>query len=150
MATEECEERSNPTVKEEEDEDDPPLLSARALEALKEFLDEQKQRFSHGEEEEEEEKEAVSLVSEDWRLSQFWYDRETAETVATELKNLSVSTSSPVACIACPTLYAYLKVASFFFHKLLLQFSCFGFYRGAFGCTCHNEKLGFLCFGDID
>ncbi|RWR85435.1 DNA methylase [Cinnamomum micranthum f. kanehirae] len=107
MATAESTERSNPTVEEEEEEDDdPPLLSSRALEALKEFLNEQKQRSSHGEEEEEE---AVSLVSEDWRLSQFWYDRETAETVATELKNLSISTSSPVACVACPTLYAYLK-----------------------------------------
>lgn len=125
MATAESEERSNPTVEEEEESvDDPPLLSSRALEALSEFLNEQKQRPSHGEEEEEE---AVSLVSEDWRLSQFWYDRETAETVATELKNLSISISSPVACVACPTLYAYLKVASFYLCKLFSSFFSFCF-----------------------
>ncbi|KAK6152206.1 hypothetical protein DH2020_014841 [Rehmannia glutinosa] len=50
------------------------------------------------------------LVAEDWRLSQFWYDRQTAETIAAEVATLCETLSSPrVSCIACPTLYAYLK-----------------------------------------
>ncbi|RYR15673.1 hypothetical protein Ahy_B04g072576 [Arachis hypogaea] len=50
------------------------------------------------------------MVSEEWRLSQFWYSVETAKTVAKEvLKLCNGSVISPVACIACPTLYAYLK-----------------------------------------
>lgn len=91
-----------------EDDDDAPALSAHALAALQEFITEQRERVENGEEGE------VALVSEDWRLSQFWYDRHTAETLVEEIRFLSTSfTGSPlpsVACIACPTLYAYLKV----------------------------------------
>ncbi|KAF3323509.1 protein-lysine N-methyltransferase N6AMT2 [Carex littledalei] len=90
-----------------EDDDDAPALSAHALAALQEFITEQRERVENGEEGE------VALVSEDWRLSQFWYDRHTAETLVEEIRFLSASsTGSPlpsVACIACPTLYAYLK-----------------------------------------
>lgn len=93
----------------EDDDEDPPMLSAHALAALQEFLSEQNQ--SPAAQGGEELKEEVALVSEDWRLSQFWYDRETAETVANEVLSLcSGSASRRVACIACPTLYAYLKV----------------------------------------
>lgn len=96
------------------DDDDQPTLSSHALAALKEFLAEQNQfaddsRSNHeiggGEAAPE-----VTLVTEDWRLSQFWYEPETARTVAQEV--LTVCSKSPnfrVACIACPTLYAYLK-----------------------------------------
>ncbi|KAJ3673235.1 hypothetical protein LUZ60_006609 [Juncus effusus] len=87
------------------DDDDAPALSAHALAALSEFMREQNER---GDSEEE-----VALVKEDWRLSQFWYDRETAETLVEEVRRL-VQAEPPappvsVACIACPTLYAYLK-----------------------------------------
>ncbi|KAL6988674.1 hypothetical protein U1Q18_014430 [Sarracenia purpurea var. burkii] len=98
----------------EGDDDDPPMLSAQALEALKEFLADQNRGFvaedgaaggcANSSEEE------VALLAEDWRLSQFWYDRDTAETVAKEVLSLCESFESPsVACIACPTLYAYIK-----------------------------------------
>ncbi|KAL7198008.1 hypothetical protein ACSBR2_020516 [Camellia fascicularis] len=90
---------------EDEDEDGPPMLSAEALEALKDFLSDHNRNG-----EEEEKQEEVALLAEDWRLSQFWYDRHTAETVAKEVLSLCDSLQSPsVACIACPTLYAYLK-----------------------------------------
>ncbi|PKI42923.1 EEF1A lysine methyltransferase 1 [Punica granatum] len=94
----------------EDEDDDPPVLSSHALAALQEFLSEQNQSPAPQTAEEEAE-EDVALVSEDWRLSQFWYDRETAETVANEVLSLCVASGSPrrVACIACPTLYAYLK-----------------------------------------
>ncbi|KAH6797503.1 nucleic acid binding / methyltransferase [Perilla frutescens var. hirtella] len=88
----------------EDDEDDVPMLSSHTLEALKEFLAEQNQAA------ESEDAEEVSLVTEDWRLSQFWYDRQTAEAIVAEVSTLCETLSSPrVSCIACPTLYAYLK-----------------------------------------
>ncbi|KAK1401989.1 hypothetical protein POM88_001594 [Heracleum sosnowskyi] len=37
----------------------------------------------------------VALVTEDWRLNQFWYDRETTETVAKEVHALCSSIESP-------------------------------------------------------
>ena len=105
-------ERTNPnTHQAEEEDDDPPMLSPQAIEALRELLAEQNRTIdtdsgttavSGGD---------VALVTEDWRLSQFWYDRETAETVAKEVHALCSSIDSPsVACLACPTLYVYLKV----------------------------------------
>ncbi|XP_043703208.1 EEF1A lysine methyltransferase 1 [Telopea speciosissima] len=91
----------------EEDDDDPPMLSSQALEALKEFMNERQQSNVDGSVETESSE--VALVAEDWRLSQFWYDRETAAAVAEEVGHLSITKASSIACIACPTLYAYLK-----------------------------------------
>ncbi|CAK8571255.1 unnamed protein product [Lathyrus sativus] len=84
------------------EDDDTPALSSYALAALQEFLSEEQNHSDAGDSE-------VSLVSEDWRLSQFWYDAETAKTVAEEVIALCNGGDSCVACIACPTLYAYLK-----------------------------------------
>ncbi|KAJ4790813.1 Protein-lysine N-methyltransferase [Rhynchospora pubera] len=94
----------------EEDDDDVPALSAQTLAALREFIAEQRDREKEGTGEEGE----VALVTEDWRLSQFWYDRNTAETLVEEIRFLSDCSQPPspspsVACISCPTLYAYLK-----------------------------------------
>ncbi|KZV36430.1 N(6)-adenine-specific DNA methyltransferase 2 [Dorcoceras hygrometricum] len=90
----------------EDDDNDTPMLSSQALEALKVFLSEQNREIKSGEDAAEE----VALVAEDWRLSQFWYDHSTAETIATEVLTICQNLPSPsVACIACPTLYAYLK-----------------------------------------
>lgn len=94
-------------------DDDTPTLSSHTLEALKEFLAEQSRAQTEAPSATAAEDD-VALVSEDWRLSQFWYNRETAETVANEVLNLCRLIDSPaVACIACPTLYAYLKVRYF-------------------------------------
>ncbi|CAA7403956.1 unnamed protein product [Spirodela intermedia] len=98
-----------------EEDDSRPLLSARALEALTEFLAEQ-QRLQQetgvptGGDDAEGDC-AVELVSEDWRLSQFWYDPDTARTVAEEIMVLCAAAGSSclVGCIACPTIYTYLK-----------------------------------------
>ncbi|XVE75800.1 hypothetical protein DITRI_Ditri12bG0121300 [Diplodiscus trichospermus] len=99
------------------DDDDPPVLSSHALAALKEFLQEQSQALANHETLEtggaggNGAESEVALVTEDWGLSQFWYDPETARTVAQEVLSLSTCSDSDykVACIACPTLYAYLK-----------------------------------------
>ncbi|KAG9134673.1 hypothetical protein Leryth_001005 [Lithospermum erythrorhizon] len=86
-------------------DDDPPMLSSHAMEALKEFLMEQDRGADVAAAEEE-----VELVKEDWNLSQFWYDKATAETIANEVLGLCCTFESPsIACIACPTLFAYLK-----------------------------------------
>lgn len=93
-----------------DEDDDAPVLSSHALAALKEFLSE---RQSHSVADSDAVDSEVALVSEDWRLSQFWYSGETAETVAEEVLTLCDGVvDSRVACIACPTLYAYLKVIS--------------------------------------
>ncbi|KAK9123000.1 hypothetical protein Sjap_012602 [Stephania japonica] len=113
----ELEEMATPKPREEdeeEDDDDPPMLSSQTLEALKQFLEESKNQSAfNGQEEEQNQRESdeVALVAEDWRMSQFWYDRETAWTVAEEVRRLSTrsSSSSEVVCISCPTIYAYLK-----------------------------------------
>ncbi|OIV90436.1 hypothetical protein TanjilG_01914 [Lupinus angustifolius] len=88
-------------------DDDTPFLSSHALSALNEFLAEQQSNSAV--DSDAGETEEVALVSEDWRLSQFWYSAETARTVAEEVLSLCDGVDSRVACIACPTLYAYLK-----------------------------------------
>lgn len=99
----------------EDTDEDPPMLSAQALEALKEFLAEQNWTGDVDGGGSAVAEEEVVLVSEDWRLSQFWYDRDTAETVAAEILSLlriverEEEETPSVACISCPTLYAYLK-----------------------------------------
>lgn len=93
-----------------EEDDDRPMLSSQALAALQEFLSEQKRTVETAQNKTESDSDDVALVTEDWRLSQFWYDAVTAETVAKEVVSLCRDSDSRVACIACPTLYAYLKV----------------------------------------
>lgn len=91
-------------------EDDKPMLSSQALAALQEFFDQQNQNQTLDTETAESESHTVALVSENWRLSQFWYDALTAETIANEVVSLCSNSGSRVACVACPTLYAYIKV----------------------------------------
>ncbi|GLT88377.1 hypothetical protein SLE2022_064040 [Rubroshorea leprosula] len=98
------------------DDDDPPMLSSHALAALKEFLAEQSQSTSDNHSTMETgggggngPDSQVALITEDWRLSQFWYNPETARTVAHEVLTLCNGSDFRVACIACPTLYAHLK-----------------------------------------
>lgn len=102
-----------------DDDDDQPMLSSHALAALKEFLEEQQSHQSPSVADQTaetgEEGDAggnVTLLAEDWRLSQFWYDPLTAETIAKEVISLLAQNNNNTgraACIACPTLYAYIK-----------------------------------------
>lgn len=102
---------TQPHSLQEEEDDDPPMLSSQAIEALRELLAEQNRTIDTDTGATAVAGDDVALLTEDWRMSQFWYDRETAESVAKEVHALCSSIESPyVACLACPTLYVYLKV----------------------------------------
>ena len=135
-------ERVSEEVRREEEDDDVPQLSAAAMEALREFLAEQQRP------EEQDEGEGggrVELVAEDWRLSQFWYDERTARALVEEVVRLvspsgSGSAAGAVACIACPTLYAYLKKTDPGVPAQLLEYDeRFGQYGGDFTFYDYNR-----------
>lgn len=94
-----------------------PQLSAHALAALQEFMREHSVQPADdavdGAEQHEGDGDGddVTLLSEDWRMSQFWYDEATSACVAAEVSHL-VASRPPcrVACIACPTLFVELRV----------------------------------------
>ncbi|XP_060626936.2 EEF1A lysine methyltransferase 1 [Anolis sagrei] len=94
--------------KEEDDDDDVPQLSSEALAALQEFYMEQQQK-------EESIKIAggsdncpLGLIEENWQLSQFWYDTETAERLAKEAVR-AVGKGGRIACVSAPSIYQKLK-----------------------------------------
>ena len=98
-----------------DDDDDVPQLSAHALAALQEFMHEHSAQpvddaisvaqHHNGDGDD------VTLLSEDWRMSQFWYDEATSASVAAEVNQLVASRPEcRVACIACPTLFVELMV----------------------------------------
>uniref|UniRef100_A0ACD5X4D9 Uncharacterized protein n=1 Tax=Avena sativa TaxID=4498 RepID=A0ACD5X4D9_AVESA len=121
---------------EEEDDDERPQLSAAAAMALREFL-EQRVEGEKG----EGDGCGVELVAEDWRLSQFWYDERTARELAEEVARLASGLDgAAVACVACPTLYAYLKKSSPDLPAQLLEYDeRFGQYGGDFTFYDYNQ-----------
>lgn len=105
-----------------EEDDDPPTLSPYALEALQQFIASQSISKTQEEKEaDENDEDAMPLLPEDWRMSQFWYSPQTAITVSSEVSSLlsqftcdgSDVAPPSVACISCPTLFIYLKVIQF-------------------------------------
>ncbi|KAG8098156.1 hypothetical protein GUJ93_ZPchr0013g37791 [Zizania palustris] len=125
---------------EEEEEDDRPQLSAAAAEALREFLLDQRRDGGEG----DDGGGGVELVTEDWRLSQFWYDERTARALAEEVVRLvslaGPSSAAAVACVACPTLYAYLKTSNPDVPAQLLEYDeRFGQYGGDFTFYDYNQ-----------
>jgi hypothetical protein len=85
-------------------EEPEPALSAHALMALDEFLQEQHQQkdlLSEGD---------INLFPENWQLSQFWYDDATATTLAEEILRMTCPTSK-IGCISTPTVFCKLKVS---------------------------------------
>ncbi|TNN03588.1 hypothetical protein fugu_000617 [Takifugu bimaculatus] len=83
------------------DGDDVPRLSAHSLAALQEFYAETsvataKDQF------------AVATVEEDWRMSQFWYNDETAARLAEEVIR-EAGEGGRIACVCAPSVYQKLK-----------------------------------------
>ncbi|XP_053203499.1 LOW QUALITY PROTEIN: EEF1A lysine methyltransferase 1-like [Panonychus citri] len=75
-----------------EDDDDPPHLSAESLAALNEFSGTENNQQDD------------SKSSEDWELSQFWYDEETTQFLADSLIK-TINGNGVIGCISCPTVY---------------------------------------------
>ena len=125
------------------DDEDPLVLSSHALATLKEFLFEQNRSISAADSNVEAAAggdSEVALVSEDWRLSQFWYSVETARTLAEEVIALCQGGDFRVACIACPTLYAYLKKMEPNVSVQLLKYDkCFGQYGSDYTVYDYNK-----------
>ena len=98
------------------DDDDIPQLSAETFSALQDFYKEQEQKEQIVNEltcslDSGDNTCGIPTVSEDWQLSQFWYDDETALTLAKEVVRLAdiLGEDASVACISCPTLYTAIR-----------------------------------------
>ncbi|ODV68615.1 hypothetical protein HYPBUDRAFT_165349 [Hyphopichia burtonii NRRL Y-1933] len=97
------------------DSDDEPLtLSVHALAALQEFKQEEQQRVEHFEslykksEEEFDDKVSIDAFKEDWQLSQFWYEDETAEILGRALLE-GADENTVIAIASAPSVYAAIK-----------------------------------------
>lgn len=93
------------------DDSDEIKLSASTLAALQEFYAEQSVMercvVQEAQSPQDSNPSDVVMPSEDWQLSQFWYDDYTATLLAKEAL-FAVNNSGRIACISCPTLYARL------------------------------------------
>ncbi|CAG2240743.1 EEF1AKMT1 [Mytilus edulis] len=88
-------------------DDDAPQLSAHTLAALQEFYTEQnKQEQTLIEAQQGNLKELE--ISEDWQLSQFWYNETTATRLAEEALR-AVGEQGSIACLSSPTAYKKLR-----------------------------------------
>lgn len=89
-------------------DDDVPALSRETLAALQSFYKEkeaQEQQLTEAVQRGEVDK--VSL-DEDWQLSQFWYNEETAERLAKEALQIA-GTNGRIACVSAPTAYKKIR-----------------------------------------
>eukprot|EP00668_Euglena_longa_P029515 GGOE01036866.1.p1 GENE.GGOE01036866.1~~GGOE01036866.1.p1 ORF type:complete len:218 (+),score=56.77 GGOE01036866.1:24-656(+) len=78
-----------------DDDDDVPQLSAAALAALAEVYQERQSAPV--------EEDGVPYFPPDWGLAQFWYDKDTADLIATEAAEQAKG--GRVACLCTPTLF---------------------------------------------
>ena len=98
-----------------DDEDDMPQLSVETFSALQEFYKEQevKEQIVNDlnlSSSENNQINGLNTISEDWQLSQFWYDEVTAFDFASEVMRVAGDSSEfKIACVSCPTLYMAIK-----------------------------------------
>lgn len=134
------------------DDDDAPALSDAAQAALREFLSE---RAAQREREKEETQNTTAKLvsSEDWQLSQFWYDEATSVALARELLHCAADCQREtgqsevnVACLACPSMFKALRAIGvppwlrLVLFEVDLRFAVFG---DAFVHFDFNSPLGF-------
>jgi len=106
------------TMSDFDDDDYAPQLSADTLAVLQQHMREQteqqerfeklrqlaEEKFDAANAEEVDEKITMEYFTEDWQMSQFWYDDETAGKLASEIFE-QASESDVVCCISSPTAY---------------------------------------------
>ncbi|CCF58929.1 hypothetical protein KAFR_0F03330 [Kazachstania africana CBS 2517] len=92
-------------------------LSANALAALQEFKQEEQQRqeefqklYKQSDEDFQNkvQKEGMNLFKEDWQLSQFWYNDNTADTLARALLE-GADSETVIAVVSAPSVYAAIQ-----------------------------------------
>ncbi|XP_033634997.1 EEF1A lysine methyltransferase 1-like [Asterias rubens] len=83
-------------------DDEVPQLSAETMAALQEFYSSQAKTQSS------ESESQGSNISENWNLSQFWYDEVTSDILAKEALEVA-GESGRIACVSSPTLYQKLQ-----------------------------------------
>ncbi|KAM9031231.1 EEF1A lysine methyltransferase 1 [Sarcophilus harrisii] len=88
-----------------DDDDDVPQLSSHTLAALQEFYDEQQHRNTDPG---EDNKYNIGVIEENWQLSQFWYNEETALRLATEAI-MAAGKGGRIACVSAPSVYQKLR-----------------------------------------
>nr|XP_056714538.1 EEF1A lysine methyltransferase 1 [Euleptes europaea] len=88
-------------------DDDVPQLSSQALAALQEFYIEQQQKNDIKTTERCSDY-SLGSIEENWKLSQFWYDSETALRLANEAIQ-AVGKGGRIACVSAPSVYQKLK-----------------------------------------
>ncbi|KAF2096489.1 hypothetical protein NA57DRAFT_42016 [Rhizodiscina lignyota] len=98
-----------------EGDDEMPQLSAGALDALKEFYSEKDSRQkqfedlrSQAEDSFEQQKLSMDAFTEDWNVSQFWYNDETATLLAKQLLD-GTTNDTAVAIVSAPSVFIQLK-----------------------------------------
>jgi EEF1A lysine methyltransferase 1 len=117
----------------EMDDDSPVSLSASTLEALASVLAEQKAAAAAA-------AESDPFATENWALSQFHYDSDTARTVAQAVVKLAGS-GGRVCCVSCPTLFRELKDSHPAVGCHLLEFDTRYDCRGDFTQYDYNAPL---------
>lgn len=132
-----------------DEDDDVPQLSAETFSALSEFYQEQEEREKelHAAQVMAAEGVGVVQLSENWQLSQFWYDDETSKKLAAECVK-QAGENGKIACISSPSVYVKIKndfpnakVKLFEFDK---RFATFG---EDFVFYDYNSPLQFTQFG---
>ncbi|KAM3862126.1 EEF1A lysine methyltransferase 1 [Diretmus argenteus] len=87
-------------------DDDVPTLSAATLAALQEFYDETRDNTAF--DTTPSDKFVVGALTEDWRMSQFWYSDDTATRLAEEVIR-EAGEGGRIACLSAPSVYQKLK-----------------------------------------
>ena len=89
-------------------DEDLPTLSADTFAALKQFYKEEEEREAIKISTKDQPVQDMTNFNEDWNLSQFWYDDQTAETLAKECVRIA-GIEGKIACISAPSAYAAIK-----------------------------------------
>ena len=90
------------------DDEDLPTLSAETFAALKQFYKEEDEREAIKISTKDQPVQDISNFNEDWNLSQFWYDDQTAEILARECVRIA-GNEGKIACISAPSAYVAIK-----------------------------------------